>query len=152
MPPVDVMFLIFPYHCIFLYISAPHLTRREGAEVEGSGPPFNFHYICSDSRSFRFRFSYSFSCGCIAIDVLLCALSSIWVLLRFEIYAKYSPSQSSLLLSQPSTQPHSAQIMSKPAFPATFHSFCLPTSRCVSVTVVALCISGCVECPWSGSH
>lgn len=106
------------------------MTRREGAEGDGprSRPPFNFHYICSQ----RFRFSCGCDCGYIAIDVLLCALSSIWVLLRFEIYAKYS-------LSQPSTQPHSAQIMSKPAFPATFTflfslpclSFCLPTSSSI---------------------
>jgi len=85
----------------------------------------------------------------LAIDVLLCAAvicfwffpdhlrlptfqsptPATFFLARFEIYAKYS-------MSSP---PHSAQIMSKPAFPATFFA---PSRLFVSVSAtVAICVS-----------
>lgn len=72
---------------------------------------------------------YRYRCPFVCSVIYLGSFTSIiffffCCVVRFEIYAKYS-------LSQPSTQPHSAQIMSKPAFPATFTLFCLPFCICI---------------------
>lgn len=80
-PPARV-FLIFPYHCIFVFLYfSPALdtalkVRSKGKEAV-PGPPFNFHYICqsrSRSRSRSCCYRCLFVCSVISIRVRLSPL------------------------------------------------------------------------------
>lgn len=129
---VSLHYFLFRYFSGIIAAALDTKPRCRKRNFDEEGEPFNFHYICS-CVSYR----CPFVCGCHLLLVFsrilyVSQLFRLQLLLlfpaRFEIYAKYSMSS-----------PHSAQIMSKPAFPATFFA---PSRLFVSVSAtVALYVS-----------